>query len=508
MPDSGVIYIVGMGPGDPLDLPPLNFSLLLSHRVYLRTERHPVVSCLREEGAELHPLDDFYEKGNSFEDVYCQMTEFLLEAALEQREPVVFAVPGNPLVGEAVVHKLRQNAPAKGIAVHTFAAPGFLDVLYPLLGIDPGDGLVIADSFQFAEGNWYNPVIQSGGAGLVIMQVYSRALASEVKLTLMEHFPNEHPVTVVQSAGVRGAERVFTLPLYELDHSEPDHLTTIYIPPFAGQEELARPEKGVALRGHYSLDPLVEVMDCLLSPAGCPWDRQQTHRSLKKYLIEESYEVVDAIDEGNMHKLCEELGDLLLQVVFHSALAEREGEFTLPQVVDGITEKMVRRHPHVFGETKVKDAAEVTKNWESIKQEQEGEWKSLLAGVPRHLPSLQRAQKVQGKAALVGFDWPDPCGAAAKVEEEWQEVKEAWAQGNKDDLQQELGDFLFAIVNTCRLLRIDAEDTLRGAVEKFMKRFRFMELRAHQEGINLDSLTLDELDSLWDEAKEREQKNK
>jgi len=504
MPGSGVIYVVGMGPGDPLDLPSLNLSLLLSYRVYLRTERHPVVPCLREYGAELHSLDCFYKKGSSIEGVYRQVAEFLLERALEQRDPVVFAVPGNPLVDEAVVHTLRRSAPAKGVAVRIFTAPGFFDILYPLLGIEPGSDLVIADGFLFcADQNRCSPAFLPEEAGLLIMQLDSCVPASEVKSALRERFPDEYPVTVVQNVGVRGAERVFTIPLYELDRSDLEHLTAIYLPPLADQEQVAVPGNGDA-GGHCSLEPLVEVMDSLLSPTGCPWDRQQTHRSLKKYLIEESYEVIDAIDEGDMHKLCEELGDLLLQVVFHSALAEQEGGFTLTEVIDGITAKMIRRHPHVFGETRVRDTADVLKNWESIKQDQEGEWKSLLAGVPRHLPSLQRAQKVQGKAALVGFDWPDPYGAAAKVEEEWQEVKDAWAEGNRDELCQEFGDLLFAIANTCRLLRIDAEDVLRGAVDKFMKRFRFMELRAHQDGIKLDALTLDELDSLWDEAKECE----
>lgn len=507
MRKPGAIYVVGLGPGDPLDLPPLNLSLLRSHRVYLRTERHPVVSCLRENGISIHPLDYFYEKGDSFEEVYREMAEFLLQAAREEGEPVVFAVPGNPLVGETVVSNLRESAPGRGVQVRIFTAPGFLDALYPLLGIDPGEGLFIADSFQFCpRGGGRPPFVPPRDTGLIIMQVYSRCLASEVKLTLMDYFPDDHPVTVVQSAGVRGSERVCTIPLYELDRRDPDHLTTIYIPPLPEGEAAdgdADTRTARKTTSHYSLDPLVEVMDRLLSPGGCPWDCQQTHQSLKKYLIEETYEVIDALDEGNMHKLCEELGDLLLQVIFHAALAEREREFTLPQVIAGITEKLIRRHPHVFGETRVNGASEVLRNWEAIKQE-EGEWKSLLAGVPRHLPALQMAQKVQAKAALVGFDWPDAGGAAAKVEEEWQEVKTAWSQGDLDGLRQELGDFLFAVVNTCRLLRIDAEETLRAAVDKFMKRFRAMEILAHEEGIKLENLTLSELDALWNEVKARE----
>ena len=503
---SNVIYVLGLGPGDILDLPARNLSLLRSYPVYLRTERHPVVEYLRREGISLHPLDHFYEEYETFEEVYQSMTHFLLDRC-QQEGVVVFAVPGSPLVGETVVRLLRESAPQENIQLEILPAPSFLDSLYPLLGIDPAEGLLIADSFSFCGG--FNQGFLPG-TGLIIMQLYSSALASEVKLTLMESYPDDHQVVLVRAAGVRGSEEVLTIPLYELDRQETDHLTSLYVPPLTGgavSEDLA---EGVLKEpeqlAQYPLDPLVEVMDSLLSPEGCPWDRKQTHQTLKKNLIEESYEVLDAIDEGNMHKLCEELGDLLLQIIFHAALAERSGKFTISDVISGITEKMIRRHPHVFGDTKVKSAAEVLKNWEFIKQE-EGEPKSILAGVPRYLPALQRAQKVQGKAALVGFDWPEAEGAALKVEEEWKEVKEAWERGDRQALQSELGDFLFAAVNTCRLLGIDAEETLRQAVDKFFQRFCAMERKAAERGLRLEDLSLMELDGIWDEVKASEEKN-
>ncbi|HHW29134.1 MAG TPA: nucleoside triphosphate pyrophosphohydrolase [Syntrophomonadaceae bacterium] len=505
---SNVIYVLGLGPGDILDLPARNLSLLRSYPVYLRTERHPVVEYLKREGISLHPLDHFYEEYETFEELYQAMTCFLLDRC-QQEGVVVFAVPGSPLVGETVVRLLRESAPQKNIRLEILPAPSFLESLYPLLGIDPAEGLLIADSFSFC-GGFDQGLLP--GTGLIIMQLYSPALASEVKLTLMESYPDDHQIMLVRAAGVRGSEKVLTIPLYELDRQEVDHLTSLYVPPLTGgavpvdltgdavqnePEQLAQ----------YPLDPLVEVMDSLLSPEGCPWDRKQTHQTLKKYLIEESYEVLDAIDEGNMHKLCEELGDLLLQIIFHAALAERSGKFTISDVISGITEKMIRRHPHVFGDTRVNSAAEVLKNWESIKQE-EGEPKSMLAGVPRYLPALQRAQKVQGKAALVGFDWPEAEGAALKVEEEWKEVKEAWERGDRQALQSELGDFLFAAVNTCRLLGIDAEETLRQAVDKFSQRFCAMERKAAERGLRLQDLSLAELDGIWDEVKASEEKNR
>jgi tetrapyrrole methylase family protein/MazG family protein len=235
----------------------------------------------------------------------------------------------------------------------------------------------------------------------------------------------------------------------------------------------------------------------------------QTHQSLRQYLIEESYEVIDAIDEQNMNKLCEELGDLLLQVVFHAAIAGSRGVFDINEVVAGITTKLKRRHPHVFGSTQVDSAAQVVRNWEAIKQTEgtgseiggEGKPRSLLAGVPRYLPSLQRAQKVQGKAALAGFDWPDANSASVKLAEEWDELQAALSAGDGDAVRQELGDLLFTVVNVARLLQVDAEEALRAAVDKFMRRFQGIEARVFDRGLNMTELSLADLDDIWDEVK-------
>ncbi|MGB9792526.1 MAG: nucleoside triphosphate pyrophosphohydrolase [Thermacetogeniaceae bacterium] len=495
------IYVIGLGPGGRQDLPPENLALMRGREVYLRTAVHPVVEHLRAEGVILRPLDRFYEEAESFDEVYRRMADFLLAEAGKGGGPLLFAVPGNPLVGEAVVRLLLERAAAAGVKVRIWPAPSFLDAVFSLLGIDPAQGLLIADAFRC------DRLAVPPGVGVIVSQVYDRRIASEVKLALMEHFPDDHRIAVVRAAGVPGLESVRWVPLYELDRlREIDHLTTVYAPPVSGEGAASAGAEQPEAAAAYPLDPLVEVMQRLLGPGGCPWDRQQTHASLKKYLIEETYEVIDAIDEGNMHKLCEELGDLLLQVVFHAVLAQNRGDFTVVDVVEGIVEKLKRRHPHVFGEIRVKDASEVLRNWEDIKRGErkggeKGERSSLMEGIPRSLPSLLMAQKVQGKAALVGFDWPDASGAASKLEEEWREVKAAWERGDSDALRRELGDFLFAAVNVCRLLKVNAEDALREAVEKFIGRFRYMEKRAAELGVELKNLSLSELDALWDEAK-------
>ncbi|MGD0622071.1 MAG: nucleoside triphosphate pyrophosphohydrolase [Thermacetogeniaceae bacterium] len=539
-PPDGEIYVVGLGPGDPLQLPALNLSLMRHRPVYLRTGRHPVVPFLEREGLQLQPLDDFYERYASFDEVYREMASWLIGAACGSREPIVFAVPGHPLVGETVVRLLLAQAAARSVRVRLWSAPSFLDAVVSSLGLDPAQGLVVTESFQLLRRTGAGPDAYFTiplQAGVLVAQVYNRALASEVKLTLMEQFPDDHPLTVIYSAGVRGQERQRRIPLYDLDRLDDlDHLTSVYVPAMRAQESGVRSQKseGKDLKAsregmqafhpasdirpptsessRYPLDSLVTVMEKLLGPDGCPWDREQTHLSLRQYLIEESYEVIDAIDEGNMNKLCEELGDLLLQVVFHAALADIRGDFDINRVVAGIVAKLKRRHPHVFGAIQVDSAAQVVRNWEAIKRTEgteaeisaEGKPRSLLAGAPRHLPSLQRAQKVQGKAALAGFDWPDADSASVKLAEEWQELQSAWSAGDEDAVRMELGDLLFAVVNVARLLKVDAEEALRAAVDKFMRRFQGIEARVIDRGLKMSELSLADLDAIWDEVKLQE----
>jgi len=252
---------------------------------------------------------------------------------------------------------------------------------------------------------------------------------------------------------------------------------------------------------HYSWQDLVEVMARLRR--GCPWDREQTHESLVPYLIEETYEVVDAIEAHSDGDLCEELGDLLLQIVFHAQLATERGKFSIADVVDGLSNKMIRRHPHVFGDQAVSSVAEVWQNWEQLKALEPAAKSrtSRLDGIPRGLGALQRAQKMQDKASRVGFDWPHIDGVRAKLAEEIAELEIARREGDPHAIRDELGDVLFSVVNYARALGIDAEGAVRDANDKFYKRFTFMERRTEDQGRKLGDLTVDELEALWQLAK-------
>lgn len=249
---------------------------------------------------------------------------------------------------------------------------------------------------------------------------------------------------------------------------------------------------------------LVEIMARLRGDDGCPWDKEQTKEKLRSYLIEESYEVLEAIDHNSYEKLKEELGDLLLQIVFLSRICEEEGKFDIFSVIDGICEKLIRRHPHVFGDLKVKDSAQVLKNWAEIKERERG-WahESSLADIPKGLPALVRARRVAEKASRVGFDWDRAEDICAKVKEELDEFKKALAKRESRVMEEELGDILFSIANLARFVKVDPEDALRRTIDKFVNRFEYIEMRLKEKGKSLEEASLEEMDRLWEEAKGR-----
>lgn len=260
----------------------------------------------------------------------------------------------------------------------------------------------------------------------------------------------------------------------------------------------------------YDLDDLIKIMKILRGENGCPWDKAQTHETLKSCLLEETYEVIDAIDRKDSNDLAEELGDLLLQIIFHSSLAQERGEFDIIDVIDGICEKMIRRHPHIFGEVNVENQEEVMENWETIKNEE----KSIdtatesMRNIPDVMPALMKAHKVQQKASRVGFDWDDAEGAMDKLYEEANELKEVYKGKNRDKIREELGDVLFAAVNVARFVKVDPELALKDATEKFIRRFNYVEKSATKFGKKLQDMSLDELNRLWEDGKFYEKKRK
>ncbi|MEE9200122.1 MAG: nucleoside triphosphate pyrophosphohydrolase [Candidatus Brocadiales bacterium] len=251
-----------------------------------------------------------------------------------------------------------------------------------------------------------------------------------------------------------------------------------------------------------SFEDLVELMRKLRGEGGCPWDKEQTHESLKPYLVEEVYEVIDAIDSHDAENLKEELGDLLFQIFFHSQMASENKEFDIRDVMKACLEKMTARHPHVFGDVRLETAEEVLKIWHKVKMEEKGEEeKSVLGSVPKHLPALQKAQKLQKKASRVGFDWEKVEDVVAKVEEELQEVKEAMALGRHEEVEEEIGDLLFAAANLSRFLKINPEEALHKAVKKFVKRFERIESELAAKGRDIEECSLEEMDSMWEAIK-------
>jgi tetrapyrrole methylase family protein/MazG family protein len=387
------------------------------------------------------------------------------------------------MVGEASVQRILSLARERGLEVRIVEGLSFIEPVLTCLGLDAMEGLQLADATELAA--LHHPPLNPDQPTLV-GQLYGRHLASSVKLTLMNLFPADHPVILVHGAGTAG-ENVIAFPLYELDHSdETDHLTTLYLPPL--------PEVS-------SMESFQETIAHLRAPDGCPWDREQTHQSLRTALLEEAYEVLTALDANDMDALCEELGDLLLQILLHAQIAVEEGDFSLAQVIERINTKIKHRHPHVFGDVMVSGTDEVLQNWEEIKREEKGEAEgSMLDNVPPTLPALALAQSYQRRVARVGFDWPDVEGVVAKVAEEIEELQRTSDAAGRED---ELGDLLFSLVNLARWLKVDAETALRAANARFAHRFAAMEDLCRQRGQHLSALSLAEQDTLWEEVKNR-----
>jgi tetrapyrrole methylase family protein/MazG family protein len=483
--DTPGITLLGLGPGDPALLTRQAWDVLTGiQEIWVRTRQHPTVAGFPA-GLRVHAFDQLYEDGESFESIYEAIISQVLE--LGRRQAVVYAVPGHPFVAEATSPEIARRARAEGIPVAVVEGLSFLEPVFAALGRDPFPHTTIVDALDLAVAHF--PPFPPGAPAL-IAQIHSPAIATEVKLTLMALYPDEHGVQLVHGASTSEA-RVEALPLYEIDRSP--HiglLTSLYLPPLAENT---------------SFEAFQEIIAHLRAPEGCPWDREQTHQTLRPHLLEETYEVLTALDADDPEGMREELGDLLLQIVLHSQIASEYGEFTMADVIQGIHSKLVRRHPHVFAGVALDSARAVISHWEKLKAaERQAAGKAaagLLDGVASALPALSQAQAYQKRAARVGFDWPNVQGVLDKIDEELAEVRRAASPGER---AQETGDLLFAVVNLARWFEVDAESALREANARFRGRISRMEVSVQAQARSLADLTPEELDNLWEQAKSAE----
>ena len=484
------ITVVGLGPAGPDWVDGRTHERLTGAApAFARTRRHPAAAGYEWAGS----FDELYDSAESIDDVYPAIVERLLDLA-RKRGDVTYAVPGSPLVAERTVGLLRTAASAAAIEIEVWPALSFLDVAWLRLGIDPiAAGVELIDGHELA-------VQLAGRPGPFLVAQADRIDVVDALRAAWDR----PPARVVLLRGLGTAdEEVLETELAALRATDLDHLTSIYL-------------DGVAETAAVELVRFAELVATLRLQ--CPWDREQTHSSLRRHLLEETYEVLEAIDAlpagAGMLKspdhgdgvpveidselaagyalLEEELGDLLFQVAFHSRLAAEAGQFELADVARTVHDKLVTRHPHVFGTVEAETASSVVANWEQIKKAEKGR-ASLMDGIPHALPALLFATKVQRKAASVGFDFPEVSDAVGKVHEEIDEFL-------VDPTEDELGDILFAVVNVGRLAGIDAEAALRLATDKFGRRFRKVEELA--VGLDMGQLSLAELDALWDRAKE------
>ncbi len=503
---TAAITILGLGPGNIHDLT-LQARLLLAQAaeqrqtVYFRTIIHPTVEPLKAElpTLEIASFDRLYDESADWTTLYQQIAEEVCTIALQQ--PIIYAVPGHPLIGESSVQILLHMAQERHLSTTIIAGLSFIEPVCTAVGLDPfnaGTQLLEATSLAALRPDEIaGKVIPT--IPLLVTQVYNRRLASEVKLALSECYPDEWPVKLVRAASVSttesgGDETVIEMPLYELDRNAyANHLSTLYVPPLDEMQALRLPETLRYL-----------IMRLRRNPDGCPWDRMHTHQSLTRYVIEETYEVVEALEENNMDKLAEELGDLLLQVYLHAEIARQAEEFSLGDVYEHINAKMIRRHPHIFGDVEVSDANQVVQNWEAIKREErikagkDVQHESILDGVPQASPALIIAQEYQKRASKVGFDYENVEDIQKKVEEELQELREA---NTSEHQLEEMGDVLYMMARLARSYKIDAEEALRSANRKFRHRFQKMEEVARQQNRELASFSKQEWIDLWQQVK-------
>lgn len=446
-------------------------AVLHAETLYLQTTEHPSAKPVLDAGLAFTSMDDLYESSDDFDALNDSIAQRLVSGS-----DCVYAVMGDGCFAQ--MPAIEKTARKKGFRVDVLPGVSYAKAAFPK----------VQDAQIFTARTL--PKRVDPNVPLLVQELDSPIIAGEVKLLLSEIYPDEWPVTLA-TMQPDGHYAFRTFPMNELDRRRTLFAgSVLYVKPASFEE-----------RTRYGYYDLVAVMQRLRAPGGCPWDREQTHESLKGDLIEECYELNDAIDEQSDAHIVEELGDVLMDVVFHSVIADEQGRFNENDVADGIVKKMVYRHPHVFGTEKAESSADVLKRWDELKQREKNQktQKEVLCAVPKRFPALMRSSKVQKRARKVGFDWNDADEAMPKVYEELDELKAA--MNGRGDISEEAGDLLFAIVNVVRLLGLDGEQLLHDATDKFITRFGRMEELAEADGKNLGDLPLSEQDQYWEKAK-------
>jgi tetrapyrrole methylase family protein/MazG family protein len=482
---NATITVVGLGPGDHRWLNTATLEAIDAHQHrYVRTLRHPCADVVAGTS-----FDDLYEAAESFEGVYSAIVDRLV-AMSRRYGAVLYAVPGSPLVAEHTVELLLERAAADDdLHVEIVPAMSFVDLTWVRLGVDP-----LAHGVSIVDGHRYSAEAAGRRAPMLICQCDTQQVLSDIKLSIdtdLAPYNGEEPKVVILQGLGTADELIREVSWNELDRSfEPDHLTSVYIPalaPGVGQE----------------FELLDEVTHTLRRE--CPWDREQDLHTLTKYLLEETYEVIEAIESGDPTLHVDELGDLLFQIYFQATIAQENGDFSLADVARAVRTKLIRRHPHVYppadGQGLTAETADdVRRNWEAIKAGESGS-SSVMAKVSGAIPALLYAHKVQSKASSVGFDWDDVQGPLADLADEIEELKVEINAHDRDKMRDELGDVLFSVVNVARRLEVDPESALRGAASRFRDRFMLVEQYAAADGVVLADLDVDALDVLWERAK-------
>ncbi|RJX28436.1 MAG: nucleoside triphosphate pyrophosphohydrolase [Dethiobacter sp.] len=485
------LYVIGLGKGDENSLRILEeerfsgVSTCIFHTAPLYLKE-----LVEKKGLRFISMEDVVKikQGCSLKNLCRETVRLVLESAAEDGTVALF-LPGRPWPGEAILNELSVQLGGKNGLLHMVSGEDIWGYVMDFLGremlADFSRGVTFFDAYSLEQ-------LRDPPRGqLFITHPCSKELLSNIRRRLLNFYPPEHNVNILQFNSRGSLFLLEVRPLGKIEETGAFNCWTfLHLTPSPS----------------YSFGDMACLMEQLRSPEGCPWDRQQDHFSLRPYVLEEAYEVVGAINRGIPHELCEELGDLLLQVIFHSQLAGERGDFSLWQVIDGITTKIYRRHPHVFQNEKAADAAEVRLKWQEIKQLEKGKEKAERFAMPAELPALMKAQKVQKRAADVGFDWPEISGAVEKVYEELRELTEAYITGHRPKIEEEVGDLFFALVNIARFLGVEAEIALQFTIDKFIHRFKYIEDQVQLRGGDYSAFSLAELDRWWEEAKKQEKK--